>query len=85
VKVEAAVAHEPSVDIEMFVRGVVVGDQMDIQPRRNVAVEVIKKREKFLMAMTRLALGDDRTIEHVERGEQCGGASMRSRVARFAA
>jgi hypothetical protein len=32
-------------------------------------VEVVKEREKFLMAMARLALGNDRTIEHVERRE----------------
>jgi hypothetical protein len=47
----------------MFVGAVVVGDQMDLEPGRDVAVEVIKERQEFLMAMARLALRDDRTTE----------------------
>ncbi len=47
---------------------------MDFEAGRNVAVEVIEKREKCLVAMARLALGDNRPIERVERCEQRGGA-----------
>src|SRR5689334_24764291 len=72
--VEARLARQPGFDPRMFVSGIVVRDQMDLAAGRNVAVEVVKKREEFLVAMARFALGDDRTIEHVERREQGGGA-----------
>ena len=39
----ARVAGEPGFDLGMFVGGVVVGDQMDLEPGRNVAVEMIKE------------------------------------------
>ena len=32
----------------------------------NVAVEMVEKGQEFLMPMTRFALADDRTVEHVE-------------------
>jgi hypothetical protein len=37
-------------------------------------VEVIKKADELLMPVARFALRDNRAIEHVERGEQGGGA-----------
>ena len=70
----APMACQPRLDPRMFMGGVVVRDQMDLELRRNVVVEVIKKREKLLVAMTRLTLGDDRPVEHVERREPGGGA-----------
>ena len=36
-------------------------------------IEVLKKGQKLLMPMARLALRDDRPVEHIERGEQGGG------------
>jgi hypothetical protein len=57
---ETRMPREPGFDPWMFVGGVVVRDQMDFEVGRHVAVEVIKEREKLLMAMARLALGDDR-------------------------
>src|SRR6516162_11531331 len=72
--VVARVACQPGLDLGMLVRAVVVGDEVDVQTRWNIAVEMVKKREKFLMAMARLALGDDFAIEHVESGKQGGGA-----------
>ena len=64
---------EPGFDPWMFVGGLVVGDQMDFEVGWNVAVEVLKKGAKCLMAVTRLALGDDRAVEHLKRREQRGG------------
>ena len=74
VDVVARMAGEPGFDLRMLVGGVVVGDQMDVEIGRDVAVEMIKKGEELLMPMARLALRDDRAVEHVERGEQGGGA-----------
>lgn len=55
-------------------RGVIIGDQMNLKPDRNVALEMIKKREKFPMAVARLALRDCRAVKHIERGDQRGSA-----------
>jgi hypothetical protein len=46
---------------------VVVRDQMDVEPCRHVLVEVVKKRERFLVAMARFALRNQAAIEDVER------------------
>ena len=62
----------------MLVGGVVVGDQMDRKPGRHIAVEVIKKGAKFLVPMARLALSDDRAVEHVERREQRSSLVIRN-------
>jgi hypothetical protein len=35
---------------------------------------VTQEGEELLMTMARFALGDDRAVEHVEGGEQGGGA-----------
>jgi len=74
VYVEAGMPRQPRFDPRMLVGAVVVGDQMDRKPERHIALEVIKKGAKFLVPMARLALGDDRTVEHVERREQRGRA-----------
>src|SRR5262249_2577534 len=74
VNVVARMACQPGLDLGMFVSAVVVCDKVDVQSRWNIAVEMVKKRKKFLMAMARLALGDHFAIEHVERGEQGRGA-----------
>ena len=60
---------EPSLDLGMFMGAVVVGDQVDIESRRNAVIEVTEKREKFLMTMARFAHSDDLAIEHVEGRE----------------
>ena len=54
-EVVARLARQPGLNLGMLVRAVVVRDQMDIEPGWDAAVEVIKKREKFLVAMARLA------------------------------
>src|SRR5215472_7000542 len=73
--VVAPMTCQPALDLLMLVSAVVVGNEVDVKPGWNVAVEMIKKGEKFLMAMTGLALSDHLAIEHVERSEQGGGAT----------
>lgn len=53
VEVKARAAGQSGFDPWMFVVGVVVRDQMHLEAGRNVALEVIEKREKFLVPMTR--------------------------------
>src|SRR6185437_9952019 len=72
--VVARMTGHPGLDLGMLVSAVVIGDEVDVQTRRNIAVEMVEKRQEFLMAMARLALSDHFAIEHVERGEQRRGA-----------
>ena len=59
---------QPGSDFEMFVCGVIVDDQMDIQFVRNVAIYVVEKGKKLLMPMAGFALGN-----HLAGGRiQCG-------------
>ena len=54
----------------MLVGGIVVGDQMEVQCRRRVIVEVFEKAQKFLVAMAWLALRNHATGDDVEGREQ---------------
>jgi hypothetical protein len=58
----------------MLVGGVVIDDEMDVELGWHVGLDVTQEGEELLMAMARLALGDDRAVKHVEGGEQRGGA-----------
>lgn len=53
--------------------GVVVDDAVDVQVGAHSGVELAQEREELLVAMTRLAARERRTVEHVERSEQRGG------------
>jgi hypothetical protein len=46
-----------------------VGDQMHREGGGKLAVEMVEKADELLMPVARLALGDDRAIEHVEGRE----------------
>lgn len=68
--VETRVLREPCLYVRMFVRGVVVADQMQRFPFRRLAVYLAPKGQPFIMAMAPLAMGDDLTIEYAQRSEQ---------------
>lgn len=53
--------------------GVVVDDQTDVELVRH-SLDMVQEGEELLVTIAGLALGDDRTVEHVEGGEQGGGA-----------
>jgi hypothetical protein len=53
----------------MFVRRVVVHNQVHVELFRNTGVQLAQKREKLLMPVAGLALGEDRTGGDVERCE----------------
>jgi hypothetical protein len=48
VEVIARMVGQPSPDLGMFVGAVVVRDRVNLQPARQVAVEMFEKPEKFL-------------------------------------
>src|SRR6202047_251187 len=66
--------RQPSLNLGMLVGAVVARHQMDVEPGRNAAVEVIKKREKFLVAMARLAQGNHFAIKGIACRDQGGSA-----------
>jgi hypothetical protein len=72
VDVIARSARQPGLNLGMLVGAVVVRDQMDSEPRRDAAVEVIKKCEEFLMAMARFTQRNHFAVEGVEGCEQSG-------------
>ena len=74
VNVPTRTAGEPSLDLGMLVRGVVVDDEMDVELGRHIGLDVAQECEELLVTMAGFALGDDRAVEHVEGGEQGGGA-----------
>ena len=74
VNVPARTACQPSSDLGMLVGGVVVDDEMDVELGWHVGLDVTQEGEELLMAMAGFALGDDRTVKHVESGEQRGCA-----------
>jgi hypothetical protein len=65
----------------MFVGGVVVGDQMDLELRRNVVVEMIKKREKMAVGRpkTELAMHKDLSAisTAISKSEPTTGSEMK--------
>ena len=58
----------------MFVGGVVVEDQVNRQVLGDLAVDGAQELQELLMTVPGQALSDDRAGQHVEGGEQGGGA-----------
>src|SRR5580658_10721869 len=66
--------RQPFLHLGMFVRSVVIQNHVDVQRRIDALVDAIQESQKLLMTMTRLALGDDRSLEHIESSEEGGGS-----------
>src|SRR5215203_1703897 len=69
-KVEARVPREPSADLGMLVGGVVIDNQVQVQIRRGLAVDLIEEADELLVPVSAHALADHPPIQHVEGGEQ---------------
>src|SRR3954466_16401010 len=74
VKMEAGVTAQPSTGLGMLVRTVVIDDEMHIEPRRNVGVNLLQEAEELLVSVACPALGHDLSVGDVESGEQGRGA-----------
>src|SRR3954447_16837792 len=74
VKMEAGVTRQPSTGLGMLVRTVVIDDEMHIEPRRNVGVNLLQEAEELLVSVACPALGHDLSVGDVESGEQGRGA-----------
>ena len=65
---------QPSLDLGMLMRGVVVDDEMNIEVTGDIGLDVAQKLEEVLVTMTGLALGYHFSGGDVQRGEQGGSA-----------
>ncbi len=56
----------------MFVRCVVINNEMDVRPRRDTVVQPSQKPEELLMPVSRPALCKDCARDYVQCGKQSG-------------
>ena len=61
---------EPGFDLRVFMSGVIVGNDVDVEFGRALLIDQFEKGEPFLMTMTRRQAGDQLAFEIIERGEQ---------------
>ena len=73
-QVEPRVRLQPSLHVGMFVGGVIVQDHMHSKCFRYFTVDGAEKLEELLMPVPGQAGPDHLTGQHVQRGEQGGGA-----------
>src|SRR5512132_2297483 len=67
---EARVALQPRLDLRVFVRGVVVEDDVHDLADRHGGLGAVQKPDELLMAVALHAAADDLALEYVERGEE---------------
>ena len=67
---EARMGRQPGPHGRMFMRAVVVQNEVEVEARGERAVELAKKLQELLMPMPAVALADDLPGQHVQRGEQ---------------
>lgn len=66
----AGMARQPRLHLLVLVRAVIVEDQMQLEILGNTRFEAVEERQKFLMSMAPLALGEDLARLDVESGEE---------------
>ena len=71
---ETRMFFQPLLNSRMLVRRVVVADQIQGLALGCFAIDLAQELKPLGMAMPLLALGDDLSVEHLERGEQGDGA-----------
>jgi len=70
VDVKSPVTFQPLHDVGMLVRGVVIDDQMQIQVRWRLGVDLLPEPDPFLMAVLWQALGNDPALRQFDCGKQ---------------
>jgi len=74
VEMEPRMAFHPGVDPRMFVRPIIVDDQVQGQGARRLGVDALEEPDKLLMPVTRHAIPDDFAIEHAQGRKEGRGA-----------
>ncbi len=73
-RLDPGVLGQPAHHFGMFMRAVIVHDQMQFQRFRVFGVQLFEEFEKFLMAVAVIALAHDFAPGHFQRRKQRGGA-----------
>ncbi|TKS58407.1 MAG: hypothetical protein EWM73_03544 [Nitrospira sp.] len=74
VQLEPRMSLQPACHAGVFVRSIVVHDQMHIKPGQRVGIDLLEEPNELLVPMPRHAVANDRAIEHAQGREQRGGA-----------
>ncbi len=72
--VEAFVLLKPGPHFGMFVRGIVVDDQMQLKMLGRFSIDLLEKFKPLLMPMLALNAADQMPLKIIQRGEQGNGA-----------
>ena len=68
--VEPGMFFEPCFDAGVFVRGIVVADQVQRFVFRRFPIDLTQELQPLRVAMALLALTDHRAVESIERGKE---------------
>ena len=72
--VVARAFSEPGSDLRIFVGGIVIGDEMDVERLGDVGIDMVEEGKEVLVTMALFALGQDLAGSDIKGGEQGGGA-----------
>jgi hypothetical protein len=74
VQVKARMFLEPPFDVRVFVRPIVVRDQMEIQSSGHLPVNLAQELEKLFVSMAGITGTNHRAVQDIEGGEQTRGS-----------
>jgi hypothetical protein len=63
---------QPAFHLWVLVRSIIVKDQMDFETDGDRGIDAIQKSQKLLVAMSRLAVCDDRSFQDIQSRKQRG-------------
>ena len=72
--VEPGMLLEPGLDGAVFVRSIVVADEVQVFVFRCFPIDLAQELQPFRVAMALLALTDHGAVEGIECGKKCGCA-----------
>ena len=70
VQMESRISFQPGFDTRMLVGRVVVGDDVQIQSRRSLDIDLFEEANELLVPMARHAFADHLAIQHAQGREQ---------------
>ena len=72
VEMTTGVSLDPGFHPGMFMRAIIIHDQMEIEFGGSFGIDFLQETEKLLMPMARHAISDHFAVEHAESGKQSG-------------
>ncbi len=75
VQMKTGMPLEPGFHARMFMRSIIIHDQMEVEFGRGFVVDFLKESDELLMPMAWHAISDHLAVEHAEGGKE-GGRSM---------